>query len=86
MRNKKSKKALPFDIPFGFISGCYIELFGNKEAVLTGDCEIIELNDSVLKIRCGEHRISFVGEKLEVISYFSDGIRIGGVITSANFE
>lgn len=64
----------------------YIEIFGEKEAVLTGKNEIIELGETVLKIKCNEHRIRFEGEGLHILNYAYDGITLRGKIKKIEFE
>lgn len=85
MKNKINAKNIPFDIPFGIAGGYYMEFFGGKEAVLTGDFEIIEFEETVLRIKCNERRICFYGNDIKIINYSSDGIRIGGIIKSVDF-
>lgn len=80
------RKTRIFDLPDGFIGGFYIELFSDSEAVLTGDFEIAELSDSVLKIKCKEHLISICGNKLKIVDYSSTGIRIDGIIEEIMFS
>ena len=83
---KRAKKGALTDLPLDFIGDSYIEIFGNHEAVLTGRGEITELEDSVLKIKCGEHGVCFLGDGLKVINYSLDGIRISGDIKSVVLE
>ena len=59
----------------------YIEIFDKKEIVLTGNVEVTELDDSVLKIKYGEHGLILMGNNIKIICYNSDGIRLNG-----NFE
>ena len=66
------KSAYPLQTDF------YIEIFDKKEVVLTGDAEIFELGDSVLKLKIDEHRICFSGKNLKISCYTSDGIKING--------
>ena len=42
----------------------YIEIFDKKEIVLTGNVEVTELDDSVLKIKCNEHGLIFSGKNI----------------------
>lgn len=84
MKNKR--KTQIFDIPNWFIGGFYLELFSGSEAVLTGDCEITELSDTVLKIKCNEHIISIYGNELKIIDFSSSGIRINGIIKEIMFS
>ncbi len=83
---KNRKKISVSEIPSGIISGFYIEIYSNNEAVLTGDCEIGELGETMLKIKNNEHTISFVGENLKIINYSSSGIRINGRIDQVIFD
>ena len=64
----------------------YIEIFGDEETVLTGKTEILKLEDSVLKIKCNEHRICFIGEQLRIVNYTYAGIQIKGLIKKIEFE
>ena len=85
MKKTIKQNSMAFDIPYGIGKGYYLEIFDGKEAVLTGDFEITELEETVLKIKCDEHSISFYGSGLEIINYSANGIRIGGVIKSLDF-
>ena len=83
MKNKRKTSIL--DIPKGFIRDFYLELFSDSEAVLTADCEITELSDTVLKVKCNEHIISICGSELKIIDFSSTGIRINGNIEEITF-
>ena len=63
----------------------YIEIFDRKEIVLTGDIEITELNDSVLKLKCGEHGVGFYGKNFKILCYTSEGIRLEGIFDKIEF-
>lgn len=63
----------------------YIEIFDHKDIVLTGDIEITELDDSVLKLKCGERGVSFFGKKLKIMCYTSEGIRLCGTFEKIEF-
>ncbi|MBQ4546167.1 MAG: hypothetical protein IJA17_03310 [Oscillospiraceae bacterium] len=53
--------------------------------MLTGKSEIIELGETVLKIKCNEHRIFFEGESLRIVNYAYDGISIRGRLKKIEF-
>ncbi len=80
------KKIFFSEVCDGITNGFYLELYNNKEAVLTGDAEIIELEDTVLKIKNRENIISISGENLKIINYSSTGLRIGGTISFIEFK
>ncbi len=63
----------------------YIEVFDRKEIVLTGDVEVTELGDSVLKLKSGEHGVVLKGKKLKISCYTADGIRINGDFEKIEF-
>ena len=63
----------------------YIEIFDRKEIVLTGDIEITELDDSVLKLKCGEHGVNFFGKNFKIRCYTSEGIRLCGTFEKIEF-
>lgn len=86
MKKKPAKTNNFSDFPPSIIGNYYIEIFGDKEIVLTGKTEIIELGETVLKIKCNEHRISLEGENIKIINYSYDGIRIKGIIKKVEFE
>lgn len=81
---KKIKEST--DFPSGITKGFYIEFFSKNEAVLTGNVEIEILSDTVLKIKCHEHRISFLGNSLEIKNFSATGIRINGNISAMEFS
>ncbi len=85
MKKKIQKIIDTLDIPADVNKGFYLEMFSEKEAVLTGDITVTELGDSVLMLRCGEHGINIYGKKLWIISYTADGIRVGGKIEKIEF-
>lgn len=62
-----------------------MEFYSDCEAVLTGDAEIEELSDTVLKIKCDEHLVLFSGNNLEINNFSKNGIRIDGRIDSMEF-
>lgn len=80
----KGKKRLDIakelEIPKGIACGYFIEIRAGKEAVLNGKCDVLMLEDSVLKIECDEHMITFRGEGLSIDSYTVDEISISGNI------
>ena len=63
----------------------YIEIFDRKEIVLTGDVEITELDDSVLKVKSNEHGAAFFGKSIKILCYTSEGIRIKGEFGKIEF-
>lgn len=63
----------------------YIEIFDKKEAVLTGDFEVKELGNSVLKLKNSEHELIFTGKNLKISNYTADGIRINGDFEKIEF-
>lgn len=85
MKKKQRKNIGNFDIKPAPIEKTYIEIIGEREAVLTGKSEIIELGETVLKIKCNEHRIIFEGESLRIVNYAYDGISIRGRLKKIEF-
>jgi hypothetical protein len=83
MKNKKKKDLfLPFEISGNY----FIEIINNREVVLTGSFEIIELDKTVLKINCGEKNIVFSGNDIEIAEYSFDGFKIKGDIKNIEFK
>ena len=83
MKNKKKKDLfLPFEISGNY----FIEIINNREVVLTGSFEIIELDKTVLKINCGEKNIIFSGNDIEIAEYSFDGFKIKGDIKNIEFK
>ena len=83
MKNKKKKDLfLPFEISGNY----FIEIINNREVVLTGSFEIIELDKMVLKINCGEKNIVFLGNDIEIAEYSFDGFKIKGDIKNIEFK
>lgn len=87
-RKKKVKNCISeaLEVPAGIISGFMLEIYSGKEAVLTGKLDVLELGDTVLKLKCGEHEISFGGSGLNIVYYTNDGIKISGKISSVEME
>ena len=85
MKQKIRKAVKYFDIPDEIQTGFYIEIYSDKEMVLTGKTDVLELGESVLKLQYSEHRIEISGEKLQIVAYNSDGIRISGKILNMGF-
>lgn len=87
-RKKKVKNNISeaLEVPPGIISGFVLEIYSGKEAVLTGKLDVLELGDTVLKLKCGEHEISFGGSGLNIVYYTNDGIKISGKISSVEME
>lgn len=87
-RKKKVKNNISeaLEVPAGIISGFVLEIYSGKEAVLTGKLDVLELGDTVLKLKCGEHEISFGGSGLNIVYYTNDGIKISGKISSVEME
>ena len=80
---EKFKKII--DVPDGILNGYYLEIISGKEAVLSGNVEVMELGETVLKIKCNEHAVAFYGEKLKIECYEADRIRVGGVLSEIRF-
>ena len=87
-RKKKVKNSISeaLEVPAGIISGFVLEIYSGKEAALTGKLDVLELGDTVLKLKCGEHEISFGGSELNIVYYTNDGIKISGKISSVEME
>lgn len=86
MKNKFDKLRKSMELPVGVISGFYIEIYSGKEIVLNGDAAVTEIDDSVLKVKCGEHHIAFRGKKIEIENYTSAGIKITGDFSAVEFK
>lgn len=78
--NRIKNKILP-DINKGF----YTEIFSGGDVMLTGNFDIEDLEDTVLKLKNNEHRICFYGKGIRIISYTTDGIRLEGNIEKIEF-
>lgn len=83
-RNIDIAKAL--DVPQGLVDGYYIEIRSGKEAVVVGKCDVLKLEDTELKLKCGEHEISFSGKELHIESYTADLVSICGQIEAAELN
>lgn len=86
MKMKLPKLSRPPEIPMGILSDFYMEIYSGNEIVLNGDAAVTELADTVLKVKCGEHRITFCGKKLCIDYYTSGGIKITGNFSKIEFE
>lgn len=86
----KSKKRLDIvkelEIPKGIAGGYFIEIRSGNEAVLSGTCDVLTLDDSVLKIKCDEHMIIFNGSGLSIDLYTADEISVSGNIHSVELD
>lgn len=87
-KNEKQRKNINelFEVPAGIVNGFVLEIYSGKEAVLTGDMEVVELSDSKIKLKYGKNEITFIGSGINIIYYTGDGIKIGGKITSVEME
>ncbi|MBQ7873666.1 MAG: YabP/YqfC family sporulation protein [Oscillospiraceae bacterium] len=85
MKKRLRKISDSFEIPMGVISDYYMEIYSGNEIVLNGDAAVTELEDSVLKVKCGEHRIIFSGTGLKIEYYTSGGIKITGDFSGIEF-
>ena len=63
----------------------YIEIFDKKEIIFTGDAEITNLENTVLKIKTGEHAICFSGKDFKISCYTADGFVIKGSFEKIEF-
>lgn len=85
MKKKLRKISEPFEIPMGIISDYYMEIYSGNEVVLNGDAAVTELGDTVLKVKCGEHHITFSGTGLKIEYYTNGGMKISGDFSSIEF-
>ena len=63
-----------------------MEIYSDKEVVFTGKCEITDLDDNMLKIKCNEHHILYEGNDIRIKDYTENGVRILGEISLIRFE
>lgn len=82
MLNINIKKGV---IPIDFKDGYYAEIFSDGNIVLTGNFDIEELEETVLKLKNNEHRICLYGKNISIISYTSDGVRLSGIFDKIEF-
>lgn len=73
--NNILKKA---EIPPGLLLGYNIEIYSGKEMVLSGNVEIMDLSDTIIKLKINDKIISFIGKNLKISCYTTDGIKING--------
>ena len=85
-RKKENRISEALEIPAGIIGGFVIEIYSGNEAVLTGKIEVLELSDTMLKLKCNEHQMAFGGSDLNIVYYTSDGIKFDGKICSVEME
>lgn len=64
----------------------YIELSGNKEAMIEGCKGVIEYTDDEIKLNIGKNEIRFLGADLVIKSYFSEQIIIEGNILTIEYS
>ena len=98
----KGKKRLDFaqelEIPRGIAGGYFMEIRAGKEAgehhedddekdaVLSGKCDVLTFDDSVLKVKCDEHMITFSGNGLSIDLYTADEISVSGNICMVELD
>lgn len=85
-RKKRNRIGEALEIPSGIMTGFVMEIYSGNEVVLTGKIEVLELSDTVLKLKCNEHRIAFGGSSLNIVYYTSEGIKIDGKISYVEME
>lgn len=83
---KKISVAKELEIPQGIAKGYFMEIHSGKEVVLNGKCDVLALEDSVLKIKIDEHGITFHGRGLCIDLYNADGIIISGDICTVELD
>ena len=83
---KKLDISKELDIPKGIANGYFIEIRSGKEAVICGKCDVLILEDSVLKIKYDEHEITFRGSRLGIDLYTADEICISGNSCSVELD
>lgn len=83
---KKINVAKELEIPQGIARGYFMEIHSGKEVVLNGKCDVLVLEDSVLKIKIDEHGITFHGRGLCIDLYNADGIIISGDICTVELD
>ncbi len=86
MKNKLKKLTQITEIPLGMLSGFYMEVFSKNEITVSADAAVTELSDTVLKIKCGEHGITFLGNNIKIEYYTSSGIKITGDFSGIEFS
>ncbi len=85
MKNRLKKMVEKLEIPMGIMSGYFVEIYSGNEIVLSGDAAVVDLSDSVLKIKCGKDFITFYGKNIKIEYYLSTGIKISGEFSSIEF-
>ncbi len=85
-KNKRKKIDEILEIPSGLLSGFTLEIYSASEAVLTGKVEVLDLESTILKLKCNEHDIIFKGNDINIAYYTNEGIKVDGKITSVEME
>ena len=73
------------EIPPGLINGYSIEIYSGKEAVLSGKIEILNMSETMLKLKINEHTVCFSGKNIKISCYTNDGIKISGIFDNISF-
>lgn len=74
------------NMPIISVNEPFIEIYGNRELVISGKTEISELEETVLKIKCDEHRISILGENIKISNCDYNGLSLKGNFSKIEFE
>ncbi len=78
--------AKKLDLPGGMLGRfANIELHGNKEAIIDGNCTILEYSDTVIRVSSGANLVRFCGRDLNLSALSCNGAVISGVICTVDF-
>ena len=85
---KKNNKKNPEDklcLPFGISNMPYMELHGNREAIVEGCSGILEYDIKVIRINTSGMIISFKGRGLKIKCITDSSLIVTGYITNIEF-
>lgn len=74
------------EVPPDFTGGMlHVELSGNREAVVEGNCAILEYNDTLIRLHAGKYTLRFTGRGLFMRNLRKDSAIIEGYILSVEY-
>lgn len=80
------RTARVMEVPPDFTGGMvHVELSGNREAVVEGNCAILEYDETIIRLHAGKYTLRFTGRGLSMRNLRKDSAIIEGYILSVEY-
>lgn len=87
MQKEWENAAKALDFPGGILpSDAHLEIFGNRQVLIDGACEIAECNEDTLVLRVGKTVYRFRGRELCLAAFEPMSAVLEGRLSSVEFE